>query len=542
MSILMVPTLGKKGEMWPTLGPQVCDFIESYLVFGPGDLRGQPAVLDAEKRALIARMYEIYPQGHEWAGRRRFKRVAISLRKGSAKTEMSAWIAAAELHPYGPVRCDGFDANGQPVGRGVIDPYIPMVATTEEQSDELAYGALRVILMYSELADDFDIGIERIMRIGGDGKAVSLSTSPDARDGARTTMQIFDETHRMNSPRLKAAHRTMLANIPKRYLSDAWSFEITTAPAPGEGSIAEDTMDYARQVAGGKIKDSRLFFFHRQASDDHDLTTPEGIREAVIDASGPVAVWSDIDGICEQWRDPTSDKTFLERVWLNRLVRSSEHAFDLAQWKSLENPDFIPADGELITLGFDGARWRDSTALVATHILTGHQWLLGLWERPETVLEWEVPVEEVNAVVDLAFERWEVWRMNCDPPYWESTVAEWAGKYGDSRVVYWWTNRQKGMAYAIKAFNNAIVSAELSHDGSPHLSRHVGNAVRRVLRMHDEEGVPLWTIYKERPESPHKIDGAMAAILSWDARSAALALGIGQKKRSVYEERGLEVV
>jgi hypothetical protein len=138
MSVLMVPPLDD--VLWPTLGPQVIEFIESYLVFGPGDLRGQPARVDAEKRALICRMYEVYPQGHPQVGRRRFKRVAISLRKGSAKTELLAWIAACELHPDGPVRCDGFDANGEPVGVGVIDPYIPMVAYTEEQgqSERLA--------------------------------------------------------------------------------------------------------------------------------------------------------------------------------------------------------------------------------------------------------------------------------------------------------------------------------------------------------------------------------------------------------------------
>jgi hypothetical protein len=189
VSVLMVPAL--EAKPWPTLGRQVCDFIESYLVFGPGDLRGEPARLDAEKRALIHRMYEIFPQGHAQEGRRRFKRVAISVRKGSAKTELLAWIAACELHPDGPVRCDGFDAHGEPVGVGVTDPYIPRVAYTEEQSDELAYGALRVILQYSQLAADFDIGIERIMRVGGDGKAVSLASAPDARDGARTLFPIL---------------------------------------------------------------------------------------------------------------------------------------------------------------------------------------------------------------------------------------------------------------------------------------------------------------------------------------------------------------
>lgn len=540
MTVLMVP---QDSKSYPTLGPQVCDFIECYLVHGPGDLRGLPIQLDAEKRALIYRMYEIFPKNHPQAGRRRFKRVAISLRKGSAKTELAALIAAVELHPDGPVRCDGWDANGHPVGVGITDAYIPMVAYTEEQSDELAYGALRVILEYSTLADDFDIGLTRTMRIGGDGKAVSLATAPDARDGARTTFQIFDETHRLNLPRLKAAHRTMLANIPKRFLSDAWSLETTTAPAPGEGSVAEDTMEYARQVAGGAIKDSRLFFFHRQAGDEHDLSTPEGIRAAVIEASGPVAEWSDIDGIVEQWRDPSADKTYLERVWLNRLVRASERAFDVEQWRELADPDFLPPEGDLITVGFDGARWHDSTALVGTHVTTGFQWLLGLWEKPEMLdlQNWEVPADEVQGVVSETFERWDVWRMYCDPPYWESLVAEWAGKYGEKRVIEWWTNRPKAMAYAIKAFNTAINSGELLHDGNPHLTRHIGNAVRRILKMRDEEGHPLWTIYKERPESPLKIDAAMSAILSWEARGDAMAAGVNVKHTSVYENRGLVV-
>ena len=183
MAVLTVPPFEEKRQ-WPTLGPQVVAFIEDYLVFGPGDLRGQPAQVDPEKQALIYRMYEVFPKGHPQAGRRRFKRVGLSLRKGTAKTELAAWLAAVELHPLGPVRCDGFDARGEPVGVGVRDPYIPLVAYTEEQSDELAFAALRVILEYSSLADDFDIGLERVMRVMGDGKAVSLAGLLDARDGA----------------------------------------------------------------------------------------------------------------------------------------------------------------------------------------------------------------------------------------------------------------------------------------------------------------------------------------------------------------------
>lgn len=536
MSVLMVPHDEKK---FPTLGPQVCEFIESYLVHGPGDLRGVPVQLDDEKRALIYRMYEVFPKGHPEAGRRRFKRCAVSLRKGSAKTELAALIVAVELHPDGPVRCDGFDAAGNPVGKGIIDPYIPLVAYTEEQSDELAFHALRVILEYSQVVNDFDIGLTRIMRIGGDGKAVSLATAPDARDGARTTFQVFDETHRLTLPRQKAAHRTMLANIPKRKLSDAWSLEITTAPAPGEGSVAEDTMDYARQVKDGKISDTKLFFFHREASEKHDLSTPEGIRAAVIEASGPVAGWSDITGICDQWSDPTADRSYLERVWLNRLVRASERAFDVELWRELADPDFTVPDGEMIVLGFDGARWRDSTAIVATHIKTGFQWLVGLWEKPQNIDEWEAPENEITSAVEIVFSRWNVWRFYCDPPYWETQVATWAGKYGDTRVVEWWTNRFKAMAYAINSFNTAIQGKELAHDGNQHLQRHIGNAMRKYLNLLDENGERLWIIYKERSDSPHKIDAAMAAILSWEARMDALAAGISLEGQSVYEGRGI---
>jgi anti-sigma regulatory factor (Ser/Thr protein kinase) len=217
MSTLVIPDLDLS---WPTLGEQICEWLERWLVHGPGDLRGQPYRLDDEKRALIYRMYELDPK----TGRRRFKRCCVSLRKGSAKTELSAAIAAAELHPTAPVRCAGFDGAGNPIGVGVRDPFIPMVAYTAEQSEELAYYALYVMIAEGPLADDFDIGLTRIMRKSGDGKAVPLATAPDSRDGARTTFQVFDETHRFTLPRLRQAHQTMLANLLEnaaRYAPDA---------------------------------------------------------------------------------------------------------------------------------------------------------------------------------------------------------------------------------------------------------------------------------------------------------------------------------
>lgn len=523
MTTLMIPNDGK--SLWPTLGGQVCEWIEENLVHGPGDLRGEPARLDDEKKALIFRMYEVFPQKHREAGRRRFKRVGLSLAKGLAKTELAAWIAAAELHPAAPVRCVGFDRRGNPIGGPVSDPYVPLVAYTEEQSDELCYGALKCILEEGALRDDFDIGLERIMRVGGDGKAVSLSAAPSSRDGARTTFCVFDESHWWTLPRLKKAHQTMLANLPKRKLSDAWALEITTAPEPGVGSVAESTMEYARAVHEGRAKDTRLFFFHREASDKHDLTTKKGARAAVVEASGEAAKWRDIDAIVALWADPTTDRNFWERVWCNRLVRTSGQAFDVPLFKSLEAESPVK-DGDLITLGFDGALFRDATALVATHVETGYQWLCGAWEPPHGHPDWKVPEQEVDDCVDALFERYNVWRLYADPPYWQSWVAHWSGKYGAERVIEWWTNRRRQMTHALENYDTAMKQGALSHDGHEMLVRHVANAYRHDLPQLDEEGQKhMWLIRKERSDSPRKIDAAMAAVLSWEARTDCVASG-----------------
>lgn len=527
MTVLMVPNDGN--NRWPTLGPLVCAFIEQNLVFGPGDLRGMPAKLDNEKRALIYRAYELFPQGHQWAGRRRFKRVGLMLQKGTAKTELAAWLAACELHPDAPVRCAGWNKDGTPRGQGVIDPYIPIVAYTEEQSEELCYGTLLVVLQEGPLKDDFDIGLERIMRKRGDGKAVALSTSPNARDGARTSFSVADEVHWWTLPRLKQAHQTMLANIPKRKAADAWALEVTTAPEPGSGSVAEMTLDYARAVAEGRLHDShdsRLFFFYRYASDVHDLQTEEGARAAVIEAAGPTVEWRDIESIVELWRDPTTDRAYWERVWCNRMVRSSNKAFGVEVWAKLAKPESPVHDGDLITLGFDGAMFHDSTGLMATHIETGYQWVLGVWQCPHGQKEWQVPETEVDDAIAGAFEQYDVWRMYADPPYWQSWVAKWAGEYGAERVIEWWTNRRLQMTRALEGFDTAIKSGSLSHDANETLSQHMGNCFRHDLPQLDEQGRHLWLIRKERSDSPHKIDLAMAAVLSWQARTDAIASGV----------------
>src|SRR5690606_26680658 len=214
----------------------------------------------------------------------------------------------------------------------------------------------------------------------------------------------------------------MMNNLAKRKIAEAWALEVTTAFEPGAGSVAEDTHAYARAIKEGRAKDAKLFYFHRQASDEHDLDTAEGARAAVIEASGPAAEWRDIDAIVSLWSDPTTDRKFWERVWCNRPVQSSQRAFNVEAYRELKKRVEVPK-GSLITLGFDGAQARDSTAIVATHVATGFQWLVGLWESPPAhdpkAETWRVPEDEVDAALASVFEQYNVWRLYADPPFWQ---------------------------------------------------------------------------------------------------------------------------
>ncbi|WP_102508115.1 large terminase [Sanguibacter massiliensis] len=531
MGLLVVP--GADAEPWPTIGGDVCDFIEERAVYGPGSLQGQPYVIDPEFRAFIYRLFEVYPQGHPWAGRRRFKRGGLSVRKGLAKTEKEALLVYAHIHPEGPGKCDGFDADGHPVAAPVMSPYVPMLAFSLDQVEELAYGALKYVIENGPDSDLFDVSLERALRLDdwgrADGGAWPLANAPDSRDGGRTTLNAFDEPHRLHLPRHLKAHETMAANLAKRPLEDPWSLYVGTAGELGQGSVAENLHAEAEAIRDGKIERPDLFYLYRTDDGGHDLEVKAERIKAVAEATGPAGEWGpgQFDDIASQWDRLGVDKAYLERVWLNRWVKSGQQAFDVKRWSDLkhEGGDVdkplrgrIPA-GAPVAVGFDGARRRDSTAFVITDLLTGTQEIAGLWEKDLDDDEWEVPEAEVDQTVEHIFSRYNVWRLYGDPPYWVTEMGVWAGRH-KGLVEEWWTNHYKKAAYAIRAYQEAIASGAVGWTASdphaPELARHIAAAGQVKLKnIVDDEGKPLYILGKIHPD--RKFDAAMAAMLSWQA-------------------------
>lgn len=555
MAVLIVPPLDLS---FPTLGPALADFIEERCIFGPGSLAGQPATLDAEKRAALYRLYEVYPQGHRLAGRRRFQRGAIEWRKGMAKTEFAAWVTFCELHPEAPVRGDGFDAYGNPVGKAVTFPYIPMLAHTQEQVAELAYGVLKYVVEEGPDSSLFDSSLERIIRLGAngqaEGRAVPVANAPGSRDGALTTFQHADEPHRLYLPSHKHAHETMSANLSKRAMEDPWMLYTSTAGQPGQNSIEEDVRAEAEMIARGEIDDPALFFFARWAGDEHKdlvprpattsapaVTSAEALANrvaAIADATGPAGEYGpgQFENIAKQWDRPKADHAYLERVWLNRWRKSNSTAFDLKKVETLARRGVVIPDGAFVTLGFDGARFRDSTGIVATDIETGMQQLVGAWERPPDVEEWEIDEVEVTDLLADVMSRFKVWRMYGDPPHWTETMGSWSVRWPD-QIEEWWTARPKVMAYTIREYVEGIGNESITFGGTDEqhddLIRHIGNAGRKDLRILDDEGQPLWVLQKQDGKQDLKFDYAMASVLSWKACMDARKSGAKPKSSTL---------
>lgn len=525
MAVLCVPPFDATSAN-PTLGPQVVQFIEERFTFGPGSLAGQRARIDDEKVAFVYSMYELRPFGHPLSGNRVYNRVALEMRKGVGKTSFAAWIVCAELHPDSPVRFNGFNPDGTlKQGRPVNGPYIPMLADSKDQADELCYAFVKFMLENSDDADLFDIGNERIIRRGpngsADGRAVSVAGAPGSRDGALTTFQHIDEPHRLFLPRVREAHETMLQNLPKRPQEDPWTLYTSTAGKPGQGSIEEDLRLDAEDIAEGKKSDPTFFFFSRWAGDEHrDLATVEARVAAVADATGPVGEWApgQFERIARDWDRKGSDRAYWERVWLNRWRQGESQAFDMHAVRELKR-DACIKDGSFVALGFDGARFRDATTLVAVDIETGMSELLGMWERPEDVEEWSVPESEVTDLLADAMRRFKVWRAYCDPPHWIETVAGWAQRWPD-KIIEWHTNRHRMMAFATRALSEAVDSGAITFGANAwrdDLLRHMGNTGRNELRVRDDHGESLWVPQKSDGRLIDKIDASVALVLAWSA-------------------------
>lgn len=489
-----------EGE-FPSLGWDLLDWYANYLKVPSGPFYGQALELTDEQASLVVRWYQVDPKD----GSFRYRRGSVRRPQGWGKSPLLAAIALGEL--CGPVLFDGWNAEGEPVGRRPATPWVQIAACSEDQTDN-TYVQLLASLESSDAIADFglDVGITRIYVKGTPGRLEPVTASSGSRLGQPITFCVMDETH-LWTPHNggKKLADTLRRNTAKM---NARTFETTNAYRPGELSVAEDSHAAHVQRADGLLYDAT------DVGEVPSLRNRRELRKALRVAYGD-AKWVDVDRLIDEINDPATDPDDARRFYLNQIVTTSDQWVEPKLWEALQTRKSLKA-GDMVTLGFDGATVDDATALVACRVDDGFFKVLGLWEKPEGVKEWAVPRAEVDAAVVRACDEYRVVRGYFDPPWWREELVRWSSEFPDSGLAAYETYRAHQMAKAVEALTAAVKNGTVSHDGDRKFARHVFNARVKHTRHGD-------LLVKQTDRSPHKIDAAVAAVLAFQARLDALA-------------------
>ena len=479
-------------RLW-TEGEAFADWCAEHLVQSEDQFAGQPLLLEQWQREFFDEALTVTdPDTLEpyW------RTVALVVARKNGKTAMLAALALYRLF--------------NDVGR----PEILMAAGTDKQAGKLFDATVN----YLRRNPGLDAHVYRreyigeIVHVESGGKIIRLPSSGDTLDGANPSLVIADELHAWTTPTRQRVWSSLNSAGGARKRSQV--FTITTAgdAASRASSILGRLID--RSVEHGEVE--------RPAPGLTVARNREG-QTLVFNYSAPTLDPGDVAAM--QLANPASwitDAFLLSQARSDALRDSEVLQLHGCVWAETEqtfvSPDVVLAavcdreleDGERVVLGFDGSEKRDETWLVACS-LDGFVQPLARWAKPRgSGPDWRVPRREVHEAVAAAFERFEVLELACDPPGWYTELDEWSDVYG-ARVLAFETRQNTRMAPACERAGLALRDGAFVYGGplAGVLAEHFGNCVARDT----PHGV---TVGKDHPDSPRKIDGAVAAMIAFD--------------------------
>jgi phage terminase large subunit-like protein len=472
-----------------TRGDVAAAWIERNLVHGEGDRFGEPFRLAEFQRDLLRKLYAIDPS----TGRRRYRRAVVLMPKGNGKTELAAALAVLSL--------------GGPLAPKA--PNVPIAAASFEQAD-LVFGTARTMISQGPLAPYFEVFDTEILRRDGPGRMYRVAAIAGTNDGGRPTDFFADELHEWVGSR-ERVHLVIANGLSKR--ADGFELSIST-PGTERDSLLGRLYEYGQRIAAGEFDDPSFLFVNYEASSTWDLTDPEQLREAIVEANPAAGAFLSVDNLLARFREIPEHE--FRRYHLGQWVSSPDHWIASEDWALCARPGSPPAAGTPVVLGFDGSVRRDCTGLVGCTIgPPRHLFVVEAWEPDGT----PVPRQAVDAKLAEAMRTWDVQELACDPNGWREDVERWSAEYGPERVLAYEMNPARtapasdALRTAVKAAVEGVDPLPLTHDGDPRLARHVANARPKPTRWGEY-------IAKEHRDSPNRIDLAMAAVIAADRAHA----------------------
>lgn len=494
-----------------TLGYEVGDWIEDNLVIPDGEKLGQPYILTPEMWRFLIRYYQLNDNNQL----RYYGGQLMRPQKWGKDPFMAALVWAEAL---GPVRPDGTDANGDPVGKPVPTPWIQCAATSEDQTAN-TFRPIFTMATDGPLANwpGLDIGLTRINLPTG-GQIEPVTAAARSRLGQRLSFATFTETHLMTpasgGTKMAAAMKRNLAGMRGRWV------EGTNAYDPGEHSEAQITAEAKAPAVLVDYRPPR----NRVDFNDHAAMRAE-LQYVYGDSSVAAGGWVDEERLLQEMQSEAMAESDGRRFFLNEIVAGSSDFVDPALWASLYS-DAELKPRERICIGFDGSRNDDHTVVWISRLSDGMLFRGGWWAPEDVDGEWRVPRDQVDACIRNLFQAYRVSYMYADPFRWQDYLDQWAARY-PGKVVEFPTNREQKMGDAIDRFLQATRDRSLAHDGDRVLSDHVRNAVcvNGGRKRDREPGKSEFHLKLAKKTRTHKMDAAVAAVLAYAARGYAVENG-----------------
>lgn len=513
-------------EGWPelSLGRSVVGWVYDHLLQPDGPRAGMPWRYTNEQLQFVMWWYAVRPDG-----RFVYRRGTLRRMKGWGKDPVLATICAVEL--CGPCRFDGFSSSGEPIAIPHPAPWVQVAAVSKDQTRNTMTLLPGIFSQDTITEYSVDLGKEIVYALKGRGRIEAVTSSPAALEGGRPSLVVKNENqHWKRSNDGHAMSEVIDRNLAKSRDGQARAMAITNAHEPGLDSDAERDWEAYQAVLQGRSRSEGILYDSLEAPPETDLADEASLRRGLYVARGD-SDWLDIDRLVEEIYDPKTPVDMSRRFYLNQVWAAQDAWVAPEQWNTLKLQDHVVPPGAQITLGFDGSKSDDHSALVGVEVETDHIFTLGVWD-PERY-GGEAPRELIDTMVRSAMAKYDVVGFYSDLHPWESYVDAWTEEFGQSLLVksdskhpiaFDMRSRTKEITFSTEALHDAIVEGVLTHSDDPGLNQHIYNARRRP----NAYGV---AIGKEHRESARKIDGAVSAILARKARMDFMALPPEKRQR-----------